>query len=133
MPPGTTLGHVHLYVADLDETMRFYHDLLGFDDMGMERSFRMGMVSAGGYHHHIGFNTWMGEGAPPAPADALGLRYLSFVLPGGAALDRVVERVRGAGVSVEQREDGFRVRDPSRNALVLTTSADSPRHPAVPG
>ena len=60
MPRGTTMGHFHLYVANLDATMRFYHDLLGFDNMGLARSFRMGMVSAGGYHHHVGFNTCMG-------------------------------------------------------------------------
>jgi catechol 2,3-dioxygenase len=72
MPPDTTMGHFHLYVADLDASMRFYHDLLGLDNMGLARSFRMGMASAGGYHHHVGFNTWVGQGAPPPPPGALG-------------------------------------------------------------
>lgn len=92
-PPEVHMGHFHLYVANLHETRRFYHDLLGFDDMGMARSFRMGMVSAGGYHHHIGFNTWQGEGAPPAPPDALGLKNISFILPDHAAWDQLLERI----------------------------------------
>ncbi len=120
MPPDTKMGHFHLYVGDLDKSMRFYHDVLGFDNMGMARSFRMGMVSAGGYHHHIGFNTWVGEGAPPPPPDALGLRYLSFVLPNKTELERVVERIQQAGIVIEQTENGILVRDPSQNGVVLT-------------
>jgi catechol 2,3-dioxygenase len=120
MPPETTMGHFHLYVADLDETMRFYHDLLGLDNMGLARAFRMGMVSAGGYHHHVGFNTWLGEGAPPPPPDALGLRYFTLVLPSRAELEHVVERVQGAGLATEQTEAGILVRDPSRNGVLLS-------------
>jgi catechol 2,3-dioxygenase len=120
MPPETRMGHYHLYVADLDETMHFYHDLIGFDDMGIARDFRMGVVSAGRYHHHIGFNTWVGKGAPPPPADALGLRYFTFVLPDKAELERVVEPVKQAGIPMEQTGQGVLLRDPSRNAIVLT-------------
>lgn len=120
MPPETKIGHFHLYIADLDQAMDFYHDVLGFDDMGSARSFRMGMVSAGGYHHHIGLNTWVGEGAPPPPPDALGLRYFSFVLPNPADLDHVIERVRQAGIVLEQTEGGILVRDPSQNSVLLT-------------
>lgn len=120
MPAETRLGHVHLYVANLDDTMRFYHDVVGFDNMGLARGFRMGMVSAGRYHHHIGFNTWVGEGAPPPPADALGLRYFTMVLPNQGELDRVLKRVRGAGIATEETSEGVLVRDPSRNAMVLT-------------
>jgi len=123
MPPDTKMGHFHLYVGDLDKSMHFYHDVLGFDNMGMTRSFRMGMVSAGGYHHHIGFNTWVGEGAPPPPPDALGLRYFSFVLPNKTELERVVERIQQAGIVIEQTENGLRVRDPSQNGVVLTHRA----------
>lgn len=119
MPPGTSIGHVHLYVADLDETLHFYHAVLGFDDMGMARSVRMGMVSAGGYHHHIGFNTWVGEGAPPPPGDALGLRYFSVVLPDDRALRAVLERVEAAGVPTMEIEGGTLVRDPSQNGILL--------------
>jgi len=123
MPQDTKMGHVHLYVADLDKSMRFYHDLLGFGSMGLARSFRMGMVSAGGYHHHIGFNTWVGEGAPPPPPDALGLRYFAVVLPSETELDHVAERVQQAGIATEQTKVGILIRDPSQNGLML---ADRP-------
>lgn len=124
MPPETRMGHFHLYVSNLDTSMRFYHDVLGFDDMGIARDFRMGVVSAGRYHHHIGFNTWVGEGAPSPPPDALGLRYLTFVLPNKTELERVVERVRGAGIAAERTEEGILVRDPSQNSIVLTALAE---------
>lgn len=119
MPPDTKMGHFHLYVADLDKSMHFYHHVLGFDNMGLARSFRMGMVSVAGYHHHIGFNTWVGEGAPPPPPDALGMRYFSFVLPNKAELEQFVERIQQVGIPIEQTEIGFLVRDPSQNKVVL--------------
>jgi catechol 2,3-dioxygenase len=119
MPEGTRIGHVHLYVADLDATRDFYHGLLGFDDMGIARDFRMGMVSAGRYHHHIGYNTWVGEGAPPPPPGSLGLRYFTFVLPSRADLDQVLERVRQEDLPMEETAEGFLLRDPSQNAIVL--------------
>src|SRR5512133_1184788 len=75
IPPETRLGHIHLHVRDIDEAVDFYHGLLGFDVMGVAKAFRMAFVSAGGYHHHIGLNTWQGEGAPPPPTNALGLRH----------------------------------------------------------
>ena len=124
MPPDTKIGHFHLYVADLDKSMHFYHEVLGFDNMGSARSFRMGMVSAGGYHHHIGFNTWVGEGAPPPPLDALGMRYFTVVLPNETELEHVVERIRQAGIPIEQTEIGFLVRDPSQNKVVLTDGSN---------
>jgi len=122
MPLGTRIGHVHLYVADLDATRDFYHGLLGFDDMGIARDFRMGVVSAGRYHHHIGFNTWVGEGAPPAPYGALGLRYFTFILPTQVDLEAVLEQVRPTGIPIEETPEGFMLRDPAQNALVLTDS-----------
>lgn len=120
VPPETRIGHYHLYVADLQATRHFYHDILGFDDMGLAQSFRMGMVSAGRYHHHIGFNTWIGEGAPPAPADALGLRYFTFILPHAGELDQVEEHALRAGIPIETTPEGLLMRDPSNNAIVLT-------------
>lgn len=120
MPHGTRIGHLHLYVADLDATLRFYHEILGFDDMGIARDYRMGMVSAGRYHHHIGFNTWVGEGAPPPPIGSLGLRYFTFVLPTGADLEAVLERLRPTDMPIQAIREGFLVRDPSDNAIVLT-------------
>jgi catechol 2,3-dioxygenase len=120
MPPETRLGHYHLFMANLTEAMAFYHGGLGFDDMGTARAFRMAMVSAGRYHHHLGLNTWVGEGAPPAPAGALGLRYIQFVLPSQAELDRVVAHVTDSGRTVEPSELGVLVRDPSQNAVLLS-------------
>ncbi len=121
-PPRTKIGHVHLHVADLDEAMRFYHSVLGFDNQGLMSAFRMGMVSAGGYHHHIGFNTWQGEGAPPPPPDAAGLRWFTIHLPDTAALAWVADRIRAAGLPLEERDDGLLVRDPSQNEMILTVS-----------
>ncbi|PJF45306.1 MAG: glyoxalase, partial [Candidatus Thermofonsia Clade 3 bacterium] len=88
-PPETRIGHVHLHVGDLEQAMRFYCDVLGFDNKGLMRVFRMGMASVDGYHHHIGLNTWQGEGAPPAPPDAAGLRWFSLALPDEAAREAV--------------------------------------------
>jgi len=129
MPPETRIGHVHLHVADLDEAMRFYHDILGFDNKGLMRTFRMGMVSAGGYHHHIGFNTWQGEGAPPPPADAVGLRWFSILLPDRAALAKVLARVEAASLKPEAHDQGWLIRDPSRNTVVLAVK----RTPEITG
>ena len=121
-PPETRMGHFHLYIANLNETLHFYHDLLGFDDMGTARTFRMGMVSAGAYHHHIGYNTWQGEGAPPPPDDALGLLYYTFNLPNAQELERMDGLLEEKGVAFERRPDGLFMLDPCRNALLLTTA-----------
>jgi catechol 2,3-dioxygenase len=80
----------------------------------------MGMVSAGGYHHHIGLNTWVGEGAPPPPPGALGLRYYTVVLPDEAELESALQRLKQAGIVTEQTEDGILLRDPSQNGVLLT-------------
>ena len=120
VPPEVRMGHFHLYVANLNETRRFYHDLLGFDDMGMARNFRMGMVSAGGYHHHIGYNTWQGEGAPPPPEDALGLKNISFVLPDRAARDQLLVRIVAIELPYQQTDEGILVTDPAQNGVLFT-------------
>ncbi len=121
-PPETRMGHFHLYTANLNDTLRFYHNILGFDDMGTARAFRMGMVSAGAYHHHIGYNTWQGEGAPPPPDDALGLLYYTFNLPNADELERMDGLLEQKGIAFERRPDGLFLRDPSKNALLLTTA-----------
>jgi len=120
LPPEARIGHIHLHVGNLGQAMRFYHDVLGFDNKGLMRDFRMGMVSAGGYHHHIGFNTWQGEGAPPAPPDAAGLRWFSVVLPDEEALEAVLGRVQEAGFVPEKHFEGWLLRDPFGNGVVLT-------------
>ncbi len=122
LPDGTRIGHVHLHVADLGAAEAFYRDVLGFDLMvryGDSASF----LSAGGYHHHIGLNTWAGVGAPPPPPDAAGLRYFTVRLPNGAELARVVGRVRDAGVPIEETPGGVFVHDPSQNGVLLASSA----------
>ncbi|WKZ40658.1 MAG: VOC family protein [Anaerolineales bacterium] len=123
IPPETKMGHVHLHVRDIPEALDFYHGVLGFDIMGHAREFHMAFVSAGGYHHHIGLNTWQGEGAPPPPADAVGLRHFTVDFPNQPALDEVVARVEKAGISYNQTEDGLLLYDPSQNGVVLRTNA----------
>src|SRR5260370_264580 len=87
-----------LRCTNVDEVVDFYHGIIGFDIMGVEKKFQMGFVSAGGYHHHLGLNTWQGEGAPPPPTDAVGLRYFTIDLPNQKAYDEVVARVDAAGI-----------------------------------
>lgn len=120
-PEGTKIGHVHLHVADLDEALRFYHGVLGFDVQGESRAIGMTFVSAGGYHHHVGLNTWVGEGAPPPPPDALGLRYFTVVMPDDDQLERMTGRVRAAGIAADDVRDGVRIRDPFNHGVMLST------------
>ncbi|MBV6397548.1 MAG: Catechol-2,3-dioxygenase [Anaerolineales bacterium] len=119
-PPETRVGHVHLHVRDIDEALDFYHGVLGFDVMGNVRNFQMAFVSAGGYHHHIGLNTWQGRGAPPPPPDAVGLRHFTVELPDRKAMDEIIARVDAAGLASNMIEDGLLVHDPSQNGIVLT-------------
>lgn len=118
-PEATTIGHVHLHVADLETSERFYVDALGFDVVtryGAEALF----VSAGGYHHHVGLNTWAGKGAPPPPPGSAGLRWFSLDHSSAAERERTLARLRGAGVEVERAGEDYLVRDPSRNGIRLT-------------
>lgn len=119
IPPETRVGHVHLHVRDVAEAVDFYHGILGFDVMGIAKEFQMGFVSAGGYHHHLGLNTWQGAGAPPPPADAVGLRYFTIDLPDQKAYDEVVARVDAAGIPSNQIEAGLLLHDPSQNGIIL--------------
>jgi catechol 2,3-dioxygenase len=117
---GTVIGHVHLHVAHIAESEQFYLNGLGFDRMaryGPSASF----VSAGGYHHHLGLNTWAGEGAPPPPPNAVGLRYFEVRLPSTHALNLTVDRARSAGLQLDECENGLLARDPSQNVLLLLT------------
>jgi catechol 2,3-dioxygenase len=119
IPAATRMGHIHLHVRDINEAVDFYHGVIGFDVMGVAKPFRMAFVSAGGYHHHVGLNTWQGEGAPPPPADALGLRHFTVDLPNQAALDEVIARVEKAKIPANQTEDGLLLHDPSQNGVIL--------------
>ncbi len=118
--PDTILGHVHLHVRDTREAEAFYCGLIGFDLItryGAAASF----MSAGGYHHHLGANTWAGVGAPPPPPGSAGLRYWVVQVPDKAELERIRSAVEKEGVQTEETAEGLQLRDPSQNAVVFTT------------
>jgi catechol 2,3-dioxygenase len=119
VPAGTTIGHVHLQVASIPEAEAFYHGVLGFDVI--VRGYPGALfVSAGGYHHHLGLNTWHSAGSGPAAPGAVGLRSYEVALPNQAELARVLDRVRDAGLALEAHgADSAAVRDPSGNLVVL--------------
>ena len=119
IPPETRIGHVHLHVRDVDEAVDFYHGVIGFDVMGVAKTFQAAFVSAGGYHHHLGLNTWQGRGAPPPPPDATGLRHFTIDLPNQQAWDEVIARVDKSGIPSNQTEDGLLLYDPSQNGVIL--------------
>jgi catechol 2,3-dioxygenase len=119
VPPDLKIGHVHLHVRDVDEAVNFYHGIIGFDVMGASKQFQMGFVSAGGYHHHLGLNTWQGRGSPPPPPDAVGLRYYTIDFPDQKAYDEVVARVDAAGIPSNMTEAGLLLHDPSQNGVIL--------------
>ena len=119
-PSGTRVGHVHLQVSDPAEAERFYSGLLGFEVT--VRGYPGALfVSAGGYHHHIGLNTWHSAGSPPAAPGALGLRSFEIALPNDEELERVLARLRAAGVEPAVTAAGPQVRDPFGNAVRLRT------------
>ncbi len=118
---GTRIGHVHLNVADLAAAEEFYVGTLGFEVT--VRGYPQALfVSAGEYHHHIGLNTWAGEGAPPPPAGSRGLRWFEVVLPTPEALSEVEERLAAAGIDSGRDDAGLRLTDPSGNGLLLRSA-----------
>jgi catechol 2,3-dioxygenase len=120
MPGGTVLGHAHLNVADLGPTEDFYSGALGFDVT--TRAYPGALfLSAGGYHHHIGGNTWEGPGAPPPPAGSLGLDAFEVLLPSADALELTLARVASAALVTLDDDAGLLVVDPSENRLLLRT------------
>jgi catechol 2,3-dioxygenase len=119
LPDGTTMGHVHFRVADVDETVRFYRDVLGMGLMA-QLGPMAAFLSAGGYHHHVGANTWESRGAQPAGEGFARLRHATIVLPDDAERDRLAGRAADSGQEPAPHEDGVLVRDPSGNALLLT-------------
>ncbi|MBN9062071.1 MAG: glyoxalase [Rhizobiales bacterium 65-9] len=121
--PGTRIGHVHLKVADLDRALRFYCDVLGFQLMqryGAQAAF----ISAGGYHHHIGLNTWESRGgSPPAPGST-GLYHTAILYPTRPALADALRRLIAAGVPLDGASDhgvseALYLRDPDQNGVEL--------------
>jgi catechol 2,3-dioxygenase len=128
-PPADHLtarvGHIHLHVSNLSEAEAFYADALGF-----KRQQRYGrsalFFGAGGYHHHVGVNTWAGEGAPPAPEGAVGLQLFSIELPEKEELTTSLSRLESAGVSFQPHRGGYLLHDPSNNAILLGVEGEIP-------
>ena len=120
---GLAIGHVHLHVGDLERGLGFYRDVLGFELTALMPG-AAAFVAAGGYHHHLGFNVWRGEGVPPAPQGGVGLRHWTVVLEDPRQVADVAERVRATGIATEEHEHGFLVRDPWEIAVLFVTPDD---------
>ncbi len=123
LDPRVRVGHVHLKVADLDRAIAFYRDVLGFDlmqRMGEQAAF----LSAGGYHHHVGLNTWESRGGSPPPPGATGLYHSAFLFPTRRDLAQALERVLAAGIRLDGASDhgvseALYLRDPDGNGVEL--------------
>jgi catechol 2,3-dioxygenase len=121
--PRVEVGHVHLKVADLERAIGFYRDVLGFElqqRVGEEAAF----LSAGGYHHHVGLNTWESRGGTPPPPGHTGLYHVAFRFPDRRSLARAVRRVLEAGIPLEGASDhgvseAVYLRDPDGNGIEL--------------
>jgi catechol 2,3-dioxygenase len=122
LAPGAVMGHVHLCVAEIPRTIAFYRDLLGFGLMarlGDQAAF----LSAGGYHHHLGANTWESAGAGQPPSTAASLSALTILVPSIADRDVLAARVAGSGQTPAPADGGVLVRDPSGNPIALVATA----------
>ncbi len=117
MDPATVMGHMHLHVSNLPAAVTFYRDVVGFD-LIMDWN-QASFLSAGGYHHHLGLNTWAGVGVPPQPADAVGLRHYKIILANATEQNQLLARLNHAGVAYELRNSGLFVRDPAQNGVLF--------------
>jgi len=135
--PRVRLGHVHLKVADLERALHFYRDVLGFElqqRFGTQAAF----VSAGGYHHHIGLNTWESEGGSPPPSGATGLYHVAILYPTRALLAEALRRVLAAGIELDGAADhgvseALYLRDPDDNGVELYRDRPESEWPRSPG
>ncbi len=119
---GARVGHIHLKVADLERSVAFYHGVLGFEITQIWNG--AAFLSAGGYHHHIGLNTWESLGAAPPPAYATGLYHVAFVYPARAHLADALRRLIAAGIGLDGASDhgvseALYLRDPDQNGVEL--------------
>ena len=134
--PGTRIGHVHLKVADLERALNFYHGVLGFELMqrfGSQAAF----ISAGGYHHHIGLNTWESKGGKPPAPGTTGLYHTAILYPTRAALADALRRVLAAGVEIDGAADhgvseAIYLRDPDQNGVELYHDRPREQWPRTP-
>lgn len=117
MPAGTLMGHIHLHVSDLRSTEEFYMQGLGFTVVN--RYAGALFTSTGGYHHHIGLNIWNGVGAPAPKENSVGLNWYTLVFANDEARDKVMERLKGIGAVVTEKEEFYVVTDPSGNEIHL--------------
>ena len=123
VPAQTRIGHVHLKVSDLDRALGFYRDLLGFEVTTMYGT-QAAFISAGGYHHHIGLNTWYSKGAAPAPVRAAGLFHTAILYPTRKDLATVLKRLMDAkypltGMSDHGISEAIYLDDPDHNGVEL--------------
>jgi catechol 2,3-dioxygenase len=133
---GARIGHVHLKVADLDRALAFYCGVLGFELMqryGTEAAF----ISAGGYHHHIGLNTWESRGGRPPPPGSTGLFHTAILYPTRADLADALRRVLAAGIMLDGASDhgvsqALYLRDPDENGVELYWDRQEPEWPRTP-
>ena len=118
---GTRLGHIHLQVGDISRAVTFYHDILGFDMVAEMPSALF--VSAGGYHHHIGMNTWHSKGAGPTPPDTAGLRFFTIDFGSESARTAALSRLDAAGIRYSVGGAGVALEDPWHTIIVLQVGA----------
>jgi catechol 2,3-dioxygenase len=121
--PGVRIGHVHLKVSNLERALRFYCDVLGFE-VTQRYGAQAAFISAGGYHHHIGLNTWESLGGSPPPRGATGLYHLAILYPTRAALADALRRLMAANIALDGASDhgvseALYLRDPDNNGLEL--------------
>jgi catechol 2,3-dioxygenase len=134
--PRVRIGHVHLKVADLDRALKFYRNVLGFEltqRFGSQAAF----ISAGGYHHHIGLNTWESSGGAPPPRGTTGLYHLAILYPTRAQLAGAVRRVIAAGIELDGASDhgvseAIYLRDPDDNGVELYWDRPQEQWPRSP-
>lgn len=134
--PETRIGHVHLKVADLERALDFYCGVLGFE-LTMRYGSQAAFVSAGGYHHHIGLNTWESAGGDPPPAGATGLFHVAILYPTRAALADALRRLLDAGVKLDGASDhgvseALYLRDPDQNGVELYWDRPQKEWPHTP-
>lgn len=134
--PQVRIGHVHLKVADLERALRFYCGMLGFE-LTQRYGTQAAFVSAGGYHHHIGLNTWESLGGSPPPPGTTGLYHLAVVYPTRRALADALRRLIAAGVPLEEASDhgvseALYLRDPDDNGVELYWDRPKDAWPRTP-